>query len=88
MPGTLIEMELEDALMIVAATAADPQFPWFATDAERVALQAEARRMVEHAAHEAAYRYLTPARSQPSYLKLVDDHDRKRRREADDARQR
>ena len=89
MPGTVFEMELDEALTVLALIAADPGFPEFVSDADRQAFQAEARRVVEHHAHEAAARHLTPARRQPN-LRLIqgDDHDRRRRRTADDERRR
>ena len=103
MPGTvrLMEMELDEALAILAVIAVDPGFPEFVSDADRQALQQEARRTVEHAAHEAAARYLAPAHARPS-LKVVatsetgsptrqtteTEHDRRRRRELSDGHRR
>ena len=85
MPGTVFEMELDEALTVLAVIAADPGFPEFASDADRQAFQQEARRVVEYHAHEAAARHLTPAGRQPN-LRLIqgDDHDRRRRRESAD----
>ena len=68
MPGTVFELTLEDARALVVASAADPDFPWFASNVDRQMLLQEARRVVEHYAHEAACR-LTPARE--PHLKIV-----------------
>jgi hypothetical protein len=89
MPGTTFEMELDEALAVVAVIATDPGFPEFVSDADRRVFQAEARRVVEAHAHEAARRCLSPA-SVP-HLRLVrspigDDHDRRRRRDLTDGR--
>jgi hypothetical protein len=70
MPGTMFELDFDEALAIAAMIAVDPAFPEWCSDAERQAFQAEARRVVEHAAHEAAVRCLVPPRAQPS-LKVV-----------------
>jgi hypothetical protein len=87
MPGTVFELELIEALALVAAAAADPEFLWYASDADRQMLLQEARRVVEAQAHEAACRCLAPARRQPN-LRLIqgDDHDRRRRRDLTDGR--
>jgi hypothetical protein len=70
MPGTLFTMELDEALAVCAQIALDPTFPEWCSDAERHALVAEARRVVELAAHEAAARCLAPPRAEPN-LKVV-----------------
>ena len=69
MPGTVFELTLDAALAIVAASAADPEFPWYAIDADRQQLLREAQRVVEAAAHEAACCCLAPARE--PHLKVV-----------------
>jgi hypothetical protein len=70
MPGTVFGLEFDEALAICTTIAVDPGFPEGVSDVERQAFQAEARRVVEHAAHEAAVRCLVPPRAQPS-LKVV-----------------
>jgi hypothetical protein len=70
MPGTLFTLELDEAVAVVAAVAADPAFPEWCSDTERQALVTEARRVVEQAANEAATRCLAPARAEPC-LKVV-----------------
>jgi hypothetical protein len=69
MPGTVFEMELDEALAIVAAAERDPEFLWDVTDKEM--LLAEARRVVEHAALEAAHRHLAPLFPLREPLKLI-----------------
>jgi hypothetical protein len=87
MPGTVFELELIEALALVAAAAADPEFLWYASPTDRQMLLQEARRVVEAQAHEAACRCLAPVRCQPN-LRLIqgDDHDRRRRRDLTDGR--
>ena len=91
MPGTtkleFYTMPLADALSILAVDA-DVLTVLGVRGADVDELRRAARWVVERHAEEVAYRCLAPARGQPNHLKLVDDHDRKRRREADDARQR
>ena len=56
MPGTVFELSIDDALAIVAALERDPELFWQHSPAERLALMAEARRVVEQHALEAAER--------------------------------
>jgi hypothetical protein len=91
MPGTVYELELTEALAIVATSALDPTFPWYASDGDRLQLLQEAQRVAEAAAHEAACRCLTPIRK--PHLRIVSttqetEHDRRRRRDAADDRAR
>ena len=87
MPGTVFELTLDEAIALCAAAAADPEFLWYANLQDRVMLLAEAQRVVEAHAHEAARRCLAPVRCQPN-LRLIqgDDHDRRRRRDLTDGR--
>ena len=89
MPGTTIELSLEDALALVTASAADPEFLWYASVGDRQMLLQEAQRVVEAHAHEVARRCLLPG-SVP-HLRVVrspigDDYDRRRRRDLTDGR--
>jgi len=56
MPGTVFELSVDDALAIVAAVDRDPELFWQHSLVEREALLAEARRVVEQHALEAAER--------------------------------
>jgi hypothetical protein len=77
--GTLYEMEMDEALAVLALVATDPSFPSFVSDAERQAFVAEARRTVEAAAHECADACLSPACSRCSCSGLRERHDAARR---------
>jgi len=67
MPGTVFELSIDDALAIVAAVERDPELLWRRSAAEREALLAEARRVIEQHALEAAERCFPPSPS----LRLV-----------------
>jgi hypothetical protein len=67
MPGTVFELSIDDALAIVAALERDPELFWQHSPAERQALVAEARRVIEHHALGAAERCFPPSPS----LRLV-----------------
>jgi len=71
MPGTVFELSIDDALAIVAALERDPELLWRHSAAEREALLAEARRVVEHHAHEAAARHLAPSFPLREPLKVI-----------------
>jgi hypothetical protein len=67
MPGTVFALSIDDALAIVAAVERDPELFWRRSAAEREALLAEARRVIEHHALGAAERCFPPSPS----LRLV-----------------
>jgi len=70
MPGTTIELTIDDALAIVAAVERDVELFWQYSPAEREALLAEARRVVEHHALEAVERCFPSSSDWPN-LRLV-----------------
>jgi len=70
MPGTTFELSIDDALAIVAAVERDPDLFWRRSAAEREALVAEARRVVEHHALEAVERCFPSSSDWPN-LRLV-----------------
>jgi len=65
MPGTVFELSMDDALAIVAAVERDPDLFWRRSAAEREALVAEARRVIEQHAHEVAERCFPPLSDRP-----------------------
>jgi len=78
MPGTVFELSIDDALAIVAAVERDPGLLlWRYSADEQEVLLAEARRVIEQHAHEAAERCFPPS-SEPS-LRLVSFHQRIRK---------
>jgi len=72
MPGTVFELSLDDALAIVAAVEREPDLFWRRSVAEREALLAEARRVVEHAALMVAERCFPSPLSDRPKLKIVE----------------
>jgi hypothetical protein len=79
MPGTVFELSIDDALAIVAAVERDPGLLlWKYSAVEQEALLAEARRVIEQHAHEAAERCFPLLSDQPN-LTLVSFHQRVRK---------
>jgi len=70
MPGTVFEVTLEEALVIVEANRRDPELLRLRYGANASALVAESERMIEAMALEVAARCLEPPRPQP-VLKIV-----------------
>src|SRR5262249_50258246 len=76
MPGTVIELTIDDALAVVLAVERDPQLLlWKHTIAEQHALLTEARRVIDQRAHEVAERCSPPLSDRP-ILRLVKLHER------------
>jgi hypothetical protein len=73
MPGAIrsYDLDLSEALAILALVAIQPTFPSFLDEPEREALVAEAQRMVMHAALAAVVRTIPPPPKQEPRLKLV-----------------
>jgi len=80
MPGTVFELSIDDALAIVAAVERDPELLlWrYSTDEQEVLL-AEAQRVIEQHAHEAAERCFPLLLSDQPNLTLVSFHQRVRK---------
>jgi len=79
MPGTVFELAIDDALAIVAAVERDPELFWAYSASEREMLVAEARRVIEQHAHEAAERCFPLLLSDQPNLTLVSFHQRVRK---------